>query len=71
LDTRQLDELRRSATGTGCRPEHELTDGWFDAAYRVRLDDGRPAVVKVAPPADVPVLRYELGIVTPPPRKRW
>lgn len=47
----------------GCRLEAELTDGWFNTAYRVVLDDGRAAVVKLAPPADVPVLRYERGIM--------
>lgn len=63
LTAPQLDALLRRSAGTGCRLEAELTDGWFNSAYRVRLDDGRPAVVKVAPPADVPVLRYERGIM--------
>jgi hypothetical protein len=40
-----------------------LTDGWFNTAYRVLLDDDRPAVVKLAPPPDVEVLRYERGIL--------
>lgn len=47
----------------GCRLEAELTDGWFNTAYRVVLDDGRAAVVKLAPPADVAILRYEHGIM--------
>ncbi|MER6348073.1 phosphotransferase family protein [Streptomyces sp. NPDC001595] len=59
----ELDAMLRAATGVGCRVERELTDGWFNTAYRVRLDDGRPAVVKLAPPADAAVLRYELGIM--------
>jgi aminoglycoside phosphotransferase (APT) family kinase protein len=59
----ELDMLLRTSTGTGCRVEGELTDGWFNTAYRVLLDDGRPAVVKLAPPADAAVLRYELGIM--------
>ncbi|MGW0187409.1 phosphotransferase family protein [Streptomyces sp. NPDC003362] len=59
----ELDRLLRAATGTGCRVERELTDGWFNTAYRVLLDDGRPAVVKLAPPADAAVLRYERGIM--------
>jgi aminoglycoside phosphotransferase (APT) family kinase protein len=58
-----LDALLRGSVGLGCRLEHELTDGWFNSAYRVLLDDGRPAVVKLAPPADAPVLRYERGIL--------
>ncbi|MFD5270442.1 phosphotransferase family protein [Streptomyces sp. NPDC058335] len=58
-----LDALLRGSTGIGCRLEAELTDGWFNTAYRVLLDDGRPAVVKLAPHDDVPVLRYERGIM--------
>ncbi|MDX6312024.1 MAG: hypothetical protein QOF44_1488 [Streptomyces sp.] len=63
LTAEQLDAMLRASADTGCRVEAELTDGWFNSAYRVRLDDGRPAIVKVAPPADVPVLRYERGIM--------
>ncbi|GEC10591.1 phosphotransferase [Streptomyces spinoverrucosus] len=63
LSPGELDALLRVSTGIGCRLETELTDGWFNAAYRVLLDDGRPAVVKLAPPADAAVLRYELGIM--------
>ncbi|NKE57771.1 aminoglycoside phosphotransferase family protein [Lentzea sp. PSKA42] len=57
LSPEELDAL------VGCRLEAELTDGWFNTAYRVVLDDGRAAVVKLAPPADVQVLRYERGIM--------
>ncbi|MEU0193671.1 aminoglycoside phosphotransferase family protein [Streptomyces afghaniensis] len=63
LSAAELDVLMRGSTGLGCRLETELTDGWFNTAYRVRLDDGRAAVVKLAPPADAPVLRYERGIM--------
>ncbi|MFJ9563101.1 phosphotransferase family protein [Streptomyces fuscichromogenes] len=63
LSAAGLDALLREATGIGCRLEAELTDGWFNAAYLVRLDDGRAAVVKLAPPAEAPVLRYERGIM--------
>ncbi|MEU9449404.1 aminoglycoside phosphotransferase family protein [Streptomyces sp. NPDC048277] len=63
LSAAELDALLRAATGLGCRLEAELTDGWFNTAYRVRFDDGRTAVVKLAPPAGAPVLRYERGIM--------
>jgi hypothetical protein len=56
LTASQLDAMLRESADTGCRVEAELTDGWFNTAYRVRLDGGRPAIVKVAPPSDVPVL---------------
>ncbi|WP_405672941.1 phosphotransferase family protein [Streptomyces sp. NBC_01530] len=59
----QLDALLRAGTGVGCRVESELSDGWFSTVYRVRLDDGRPAVVKLAPPEGAAVLRYERGIL--------
>lgn len=41
----------------------ELTDGYFNAAYRVELADGLVFVLKVAPPAEVRVLRYERDIM--------
>jgi aminoglycoside phosphotransferase (APT) family kinase protein len=59
----EVDVLLRVSLGIGCRVETELTDGWFNTAYRVVLDDGRPAIVKLAPPADAEVLRYERGIL--------
>lgn len=37
----------------------ELTDGMYNAAYRITLTDGQQAVLKVAPPDQVKVLRYE------------
>jgi aminoglycoside phosphotransferase (APT) family kinase protein len=37
----------------------ELGHGWFNVAYRVRLRDGRRAVIKIAPPAGVRVMGYE------------
>ncbi|MGZ4692187.1 MAG: phosphotransferase family protein [Acidimicrobiales bacterium] len=41
----------------------ELTEGWFNAAYALTLDDGRRTVLKVAPPPDVEVLTYEHDIM--------
>jgi len=63
LSPDELDSLLRARAGFGCQVEGELSDGWFSAVYRVRLDDGRPAVVKLAPPDEAPVLRYERGIL--------
>ncbi|WP_062517803.1 phosphotransferase family protein [Demequina gelatinilytica] len=41
----------------------EITEGWFNVAYRIRLRSGRRVVLKVAPPADVPVLTREVGMM--------
>jgi Ser/Thr protein kinase RdoA (MazF antagonist) len=41
----------------------ELTDGLYNAAYRIELSDGLACILKVAPPDHVRVLRYERGIM--------
>lgn len=58
-----LSALLRASTGMGCRVERELTDGWFNTTYRIVVDDGRPAVVKPARPADAAVPCHEPGIM--------
>jgi aminoglycoside phosphotransferase (APT) family kinase protein len=42
---------------------HELTEGFFNAAYYLELKDGSRYVLKVAPPPTVQVLRYEKNIM--------
>ncbi len=41
----------------------ELKEGWFNAAYNVRLSDGREVIVKIAPLKDADVLAYEKNIM--------
>ncbi len=41
----------------------ELTDGFFNAAYRLDLTNGFRYVLKAAPPASIRVLRYEQDIM--------
>jgi aminoglycoside phosphotransferase (APT) family kinase protein len=41
----------------------EVKDGWFNAAYRIRLADGRKVMLKIAPPNDVAVMAYEQNIM--------
>ena len=41
----------------------ELKEGWFNAAYSVRLADGREVILKIAPPQDADVLQYEKNIM--------
>jgi aminoglycoside phosphotransferase (APT) family kinase protein len=42
----------------------ELKEGWFNAAYNMRLSDGREVIVKIAPPKGAEVLAYEKDIMT-------
>ncbi|GGM82930.1 phosphotransferase family protein [Dactylosporangium sucinum] len=51
---------RFGRTAVHCGP---LTGGTFAAVWRVTLDDGTEAVVKVGPPPGCPLLRYETGII--------
>jgi len=41
----------------------ELTDGMYNAAFLIELTSGEKTVLKVAPPDDVKVLRYEKNIM--------
>lgn len=41
----------------------EFTDGYFNATYGVSLADGRELVMKVAPPPELPLLRYEFELM--------
>ena len=74
VDRAQATALVHDAFGTTARllSIHELTDGWFNAAYRLDValgGDGaaaapaRSVVLKVAPPPDVEVLWYEHDIL--------
>ncbi|HTG68888.1 MAG TPA: aminoglycoside phosphotransferase family protein [Candidatus Udaeobacter sp.] len=41
----------------------ELTDGFANAAYKVTLEDGRPVIVKAAPPSSTKMMSYEQGLM--------
>jgi aminoglycoside phosphotransferase (APT) family kinase protein len=41
----------------------ELKEGWFNAAYSVRLADGREVILKIAPPPGAEVMQYEQNIM--------
>ncbi len=45
------------------RSYDDLRDGYFNAAYQIELVDRRRAILKVAPPPDLRVLRYERDIL--------
>ncbi|WP_027343565.1 phosphotransferase family protein [Hamadaea tsunoensis] len=53
----------RDALGAEVVESAEFTDGYFNAAFGVRTADGRSLVVKVAPPAGLKLLRYEVDLM--------
>lgn len=65
LDAPTIDSLIREAFGPATRIAQcrELSDGFFNAAFRLVLDDGRDVVLKVSPSTDAPLLTYERDIM--------
>lgn len=49
--------------GRSLRTITECEEGWFNAVYRLQLDDDTTCVLKVAPPPHVRVLRYEHDLI--------
>ncbi|TDD43436.1 aminoglycoside phosphotransferase family protein [Nonomuraea terrae] len=59
LSGAELDALIRRALGTGVEAATELTDGYANAVWRLRLGDGREVVLKLSPSPDLDQLSYE------------
>ena len=57
----------RAFDGLGLAPGDdaiaELKEGWFNAAYSVRLADDREVILKIAPPVGADVMQYEKNIM--------
>ena len=47
----------------GADAVYELKEGWFNAAYNVRLADDREVILKIAPPQGSEILTYEKDIM--------
>jgi aminoglycoside phosphotransferase (APT) family kinase protein len=41
----------------------EFNDGWFNSIYSISFEEGGEVVLKVSPPSDIKVLRYEKDIM--------
>jgi aminoglycoside phosphotransferase (APT) family kinase protein len=63
LTPAELDSLARRALGTGVSTATELTDGYANAVWRLALEDGREAVLKLSPPPDLDQLSYERNLL--------
>ncbi|MEV4702298.1 aminoglycoside phosphotransferase family protein [Actinoplanes sp. NPDC049316] len=63
LDLRTIDAMLSPALGTSVVQAAELSGGGFAAVWRATLADGRSVVVKVGPPEDARLLRYERDLI--------
>jgi aminoglycoside phosphotransferase (APT) family kinase protein len=65
LTAAQLTAAVREGGGPDARvlAAEELTDGTFNTVWRLQVDPLGPVVLKVAPPATLPLMTYERGIL--------
>ncbi|WP_052088147.1 phosphotransferase family protein [Paenibacillus wynnii] len=65
ISNQQQDLLVRTAFGDqiGIKESLELTGGYFNAAYKLLLSDGRSTILKVAPTEEIQTLSYEHNIM--------
>jgi aminoglycoside phosphotransferase (APT) family kinase protein len=63
LSEQDLAAIIQHAFGQALASSTELTDGWANSAYLVRMRDGREVVVKAAPPDSVVLMDYERGLM--------
>lgn len=43
---------------------HELTEGYFNMAYEIRLSNGKQVILKIAPSTEIRVMTYEKNIMS-------
>lgn len=65
VDAATLAELIRAALGprAGIAAAHEINEGFFNAAFRITLTDGREVILKASPDPRIPLLTYERDIM--------
>lgn len=65
VDAPTLAALVRAAFGPRARiaQAREINEGFFNAAFRITLEDGREVVLKASPNPQIPLLTYERDIM--------
>ncbi|MDQ0195603.1 phosphotransferase family protein [Paenibacillus wynnii] len=65
ISDQQQELLVRTTFGDqiGIKESKELTGGYFNAAYKLLLSDGRSTILKVAPTQEIQTLSYEHNIM--------
>ncbi|PWV95179.1 aminoglycoside phosphotransferase (APT) family kinase protein [Paenibacillus cellulosilyticus] len=65
LTNQVIEQMVKRAFGsdTSVLQAAELSDGWFNTAYSIDLNDGRGVVLKVSPSDEIRTLRYEVNLM--------
>lgn len=58
-----LSLIHRAFPDAFCTGIEELTEGYFNAAYKIFLDHAPSCILKIAPPKEAPVMSYEKNIM--------
>ena len=61
----QISVMMKTAVGSKCDIDliRELTNGYFNAVYYVKMSDGKEYVLKIAPKKTTKILRHEKNIM--------
>lgn len=59
----QLSKMVLQTLSVNLLEAEELTEGYCNAAYKLRLADGRAAIIKIAPSSEDNLLQYEKGMM--------
>lgn len=65
LSTEQIERIVQKSFGNSIHPVQvdEMKEGWFNTSYWIILSDGREVILKISPPPDIKVLRYEKDVI--------
>lgn len=63
IELAKQEKIVNQLFGVSLAESRELTDGWANAAYEIKLTDGRKVVLKAAPLPDVKMMRYERNLM--------
>ncbi|MBW5446366.1 phosphotransferase [Cohnella sp. CFH 77786] len=63
IEASVLSGIIREAFDCAMESSAEMTGGWANSAYAVRLEDGRRVVLKAGPPKSAKMMRYEYRIM--------
>lgn len=63
LSAEEIGRIAQEAFGCGCAEYKELSEGWANSAYILKLEDGKESVLKVAADSEEGRMRCERGLM--------
>ena len=63
LEKTVITELVKLYLGKECIDSVEITNGWFNTIFLIHLEDDSHCILKISPPSEFTVMRYEKDIL--------